>query len=292
MLGRRKTTSTLPGLSSAADRRFDEDSRRIVARACEIASEFGHAFVGPSHLVMALTESPTGEVARRLEALGWSAAEVHARAEALLPPRRSPVAERTPSVTSHWKAAMEATLEEADGASSETVRPEHMFVGVLRHAKSDVGRTIRELGLVAADVRTVDPDAGVRYALAIEDDAAMPIYDQLITQVREGIATGKLRPGDQLPTIRQSADRLGIATGTVARAYAELEREGTVVTEGKLGTRIATSTVRPRPARTRRETLVGLLRPVAVSAFHLGASAAELRTALEAAMDGILDGAA
>jgi DNA-binding transcriptional regulator YhcF (GntR family) len=86
--------------------------------------------------------------------------------------------------------------------------------------------------------------------------------------------------------VRQLADELDIAPGTVARAYSELERRGVVVTDGARGTRVA-ERERP-PAPDRPETLTGLLRPVAVAAYHMGATAQELRAALERAMHGIL----
>jgi GntR family transcriptional regulator len=83
------------------------------------------------------------------------------------------------------------------------------------------------------------------------------------------------------------ADELDIAPGTVARAYAELERLGVVVTEGARGTRVAPRKPSTMSQVERPETLIGLLRPVAVAAFHLGASAQDLRAALEAAMKDI-----
>jgi len=103
------------------------------------------------------------------------------------------------------------------------------------------------------------------------------------------VATGQLRPGDRLPTVRQLADDLDIAPGTVARAYGELERLGILVTEGARGTRVAEQQKPLVPDAERPNTLVGLLRPVAVAAFHLGASADELRAALDEAMKGIYD---
>jgi DNA-binding transcriptional regulator YhcF (GntR family) len=108
--------------------------------------------------------------------------------------------------------------------------------------------------------------------------------------VQEAVATGVLLPGDRLQPVRQLADELDIAPGTVARAYSELERLGVVVTEGARGTRIAPRTEAQSPSTERVETLTGLLRPVVVAAFHLGATAPSLRSALESAMSGIFDG--
>ena len=53
-----------------------------------------------------------------------------------------------------------------------------------------------------------------------------PIYAQLDRALRAAIATGRLQPGDQLPTVRQLAVDLQVNANTVARVYAELERSG------------------------------------------------------------------
>lgn len=56
----------------------------------------------------------------------------------------------------------------------------------------------------------------------------VPIYLQLMEQVKHGIETGALKPGDQLPGIRPLAEELVINPNTVAKAYRELEHEGVV----------------------------------------------------------------
>ncbi|MFC4591922.1 GntR family transcriptional regulator [Sphaerisporangium corydalis] len=60
----------------------------------------------------------------------------------------------------------------------------------------------------------------------IDPDAATPPYEQLRTQIAALIRTGKLAVGARLPSIRQLARDLGLAAGTVARAYRELEAAG------------------------------------------------------------------
>ncbi len=62
---------------------------------------------------------------------------------------------------------------------------------------------------------------------------------QIATQIAAGIDAGEVGPGAPLPTIRALAGDLGVAPGTVARAYAELERDGWVVTQGRRGTSVA-----------------------------------------------------
>jgi GntR family transcriptional regulator len=56
----------------------------------------------------------------------------------------------------------------------------------------------------------------------------VPIYLQLMEQVKHGIETGALKPGDQLPGIRPLAEELVINPNTVAKAYRELEHEGDI----------------------------------------------------------------
>src|SRR5262245_26948999 len=58
--------------------------------------------------------------------------------------------------------------------------------------------------------------------------SGVPIYLQLMEQVKHAIETGALRPGDQLPGIRPLAEELVINPNTVAKAYRELEHEGVV----------------------------------------------------------------
>lgn len=63
--------------------------------------------------------------------------------------------------------------------------------------------------------------------------------EQLMAQISALIDRGELSPGDRLPTIRSLAADLGLAPGTVARAYAELERDGWLTAQGRRGTVVA-----------------------------------------------------
>jgi GntR family transcriptional regulator len=70
----------------------------------------------------------------------------------------------------------------------------------------------------------------------IDPGAAMPIYAQLERAIRFAVVTGKLRIGEQLPTVRQLAVDLRINANTVARVYGQLEREGLLETRRGVGT--------------------------------------------------------
>lgn len=78
-------------------------------------------------------------------------------------------------------------------------------------------------------------------SLEIEVDLAssVPPYEQLRLQVLAHVSAQRLRAGDRLPTIRALAADLGLAAGTVARAYRELEQAGVVVTRRRTGTVVA-----------------------------------------------------
>jgi GntR family transcriptional regulator len=64
----------------------------------------------------------------------------------------------------------------------------------------------------------------------------VPIYQQIVNQVKYLVAAGRLAPGEELPPIRTLAERLRINPNTVARAYRELEVAGVVVKRGTTGT--------------------------------------------------------
>ena len=73
----------------------------------------------------------------------------------------------------------------------------------------------------------------------LDTASGVPIYAQLVQQVRYLIAAGRLRPGEEMPAIRALAERLVINPNTVARAYRELEQNGLVVKRSTTGTFVA-----------------------------------------------------
>ncbi|MEU9041138.1 MULTISPECIES: GntR family transcriptional regulator [unclassified Kitasatospora] len=75
--------------------------------------------------------------------------------------------------------------------------------------------------------------------LSVDSASATPPYEQIRAQIAELARTGDLPTGLKLPTVRALAEELGLAAGTVARAYRELEADGIVETHGRRGTLIA-----------------------------------------------------
>jgi GntR family transcriptional regulator len=83
------------------------------------------------------------------------------------------------------------------------------------------------------------PPATTRFHFRLDLHSGMPVYRQVIDQVRGGIASGALAAGDQLPTVRQLAVDLAINPITVVRAYRELELGGLLETHQGTGTFIS-----------------------------------------------------
>jgi GntR family transcriptional regulator len=117
----------------------------------------------------------------------------------------------------------------------------------------------------------------------ISTGSAVPIYRQLIDQVRLAIATGRLSAGDQLPSVRAMAERLLVNPNTIAKAYAELAREKVIETQQGRGVFIAI----PRQMYTageRTRRLAPLLDALVNEGIALGYGPDELAEALRQRM--------
>lgn len=112
-------------------------------------------------------------------------------------------------------------------------------------------------------------------------DAAsgVPFYRQIIDQVLLAVADGRLKPGIQLPTVRQLAVDLAVNLNTVAKAYREMEIRGIVETQQGTGTFIAERKPEGR-ASERKKALEKLAEQVAAQAAALGLSVEEVSNAL------------
>ena len=103
-----------------------------------------------------------------------------------------------------------------------------------------------------------------------------PIYAQLERGLRAAMATGRLKPGDQLPTVRQLAVELSINANTVARVYAELERAGAIETRRGVGSFVTTTAEKARPAKEREKRLRAFVTRVLSEAGTQGFSVEEV----------------
>jgi DNA-binding transcriptional regulator YhcF (GntR family) len=270
--------------------RLSDAVRKTLAQARKEAARLRHDHVGPEHLLIAATRERS--VASELHRLGVAPEQVRAAVEARVSAGVEPVAPRRLEYSDQAKKVLEYAAAEVRASGSPVGRMGHLVLGLLREESGIASLVLNELGITLDRVRSLQAndqrEQDRRFRLRIDDASDRSIYEQIVGQITEAVATGALRPGERLPTVRQLADDLDIAPGTVAKAYGELERQGFVVTQGARGTRVADRGAAPADGE-RMQTLAGLLRPVAVAAFHLGADAQDLRVALEAAMQGIFD---
>jgi GntR family transcriptional regulator len=104
--------------------------------------------------------------------------------------------------------------------------------------------------------------------LQINFKSGMPIYLQIVDQVRAIAASGVLRPGEALPSIRPLAEELRVNRNTVAKAYAELESQGVIETLPGRGCFLKENQSALRK-KVRRELLIEHIDQVIVQAHHL-----------------------
>jgi len=117
--------------------------------------------------------------------------------------------------------------------------------------------------------------------LTIDPGSKVPIYVQIEEQIRSLIAAGQLRPGDQLPTIRELATELRVNYNTIARAYLDLDREGVISTQQGRGTFVAGVPDARQMARLRREKLEAIVRTALDEARTLGYTPDEIAAVFE-----------
>lgn len=95
--------------------------------------------------------------------------------------------------------------------------------------------------------------ANLTFRFRLDQNSGVPVYRQIIDQVRGGVASGALAAGDQLPTVRQLAVDLQINPNTVVRAYRELELGGLLETQQGTGTFISEKKVARAEAERERQ---------------------------------------
>lgn len=113
----------------------------------------------------------------------------------------------------------------------------------------------------------------------IDTASRTPIYRQLVAQIREAVARGRLLPEARLPSVRDLSRSLVVNPNTIARVYTELEREGVLNTRPGLGVFVA----QPRSdltKRARKDRLLGLVDELLTESVHLGFAADEVMAML------------
>jgi GntR family transcriptional regulator len=116
-----------------------------------------------------------------------------------------------------------------------------------------------------------------KLSLQIDFRSGLPIYAQIVNQIQAQVASGILKPGDQLPTVRALAEELRVNFNTVARAYRILDEERIISTQQGRGTYITEIPPPQVSEKLRREALEELTRRYISEAMRLEFSKSEIR---------------
>lgn len=111
--------------------------------------------------------------------------------------------------------------------------------------------------------------------LDVDQRSGIPIYLQIVDQVRHGVEVGSLQAGERLPTVRQLAGEVSVAPNTVVKAYGELRRMGLLESRPGVGTVVVEGSGEEQRER-QLEALNGRLRELVRDAVGLGFSEDEL----------------
>jgi GntR family transcriptional regulator len=123
--------------------------------------------------------------------------------------------------------------------------------------------------------------------ITIDPSNGLPIYMQIVNQIKTSIAMGRLMPEDPLPSVRQLAVDLAVNPNTVARAYLDLEYEGIIYKRQGAGTFVSSQGVE-MSKNDRRKVLGELIEKALVEGVNLGLEEKELREAFERVLEKIV----
>lgn len=117
--------------------------------------------------------------------------------------------------------------------------------------------------------------------VSIDPRDKTPLYTQLERGLRAAMATRRLRPGDQLPTVRQLAVELKINANTVGRVYADLERSGAIETRRGVGSFVTATAETARPPKEHEKRLRAFVTRMLAEAGAAGFSVEEIVNRLQ-----------
>lgn len=116
--------------------------------------------------------------------------------------------------------------------------------------------------------------------MQVDRQSGVPIYLQIVGQMKHLVTVGKLQPGERLPPIRQLAADLEVNFNTVAHAYKELNRQGVISTRAGLGSFVHDQPDNLPLAQRRREVLASIFGKPFAEALSLGFSMPEIEEAV------------
>lgn len=105
----------------------------------------------------------------------------------------------------------------------------------------------------------------------IDNKSSIPIYQQIVDEIKEQVIKGILQGGDKLPSVREMASIITANPNTISRAYSELERQNVIETIRGRGTYV-TVDYKPVMEKERLENLKGNIKKIIVEAKYMGIS--------------------
>ncbi len=123
------------------------------------------------------------------------------------------------------------------------------------------------------------------FAFSIQTGSAEPIYRQLMEHVRRRVASGQIKAGDEIPSVRELAQLLAVHPMTISKAYSLLEAEGLLERRRGLAMRVAPQHQRAQPAASRIELLRPALERAAAEARQLQLPKATVMTLFSDILD-------
>jgi len=115
--------------------------------------------------------------------------------------------------------------------------------------------------------------------ISLNTHSDVPLYKQIVEQIKQRVANSQLKPGDHIPTVRELATYLQINPATVARSYQELEQEGIVGASRRRGTIVLGDIDSPQRLPLRQNQLVSMVNDLVLRGLSLGYSPDELEAA-------------
>lgn len=115
----------------------------------------------------------------------------------------------------------------------------------------------------------------------IHPSSGVPIFRQIMDQVRAQVASGRLKPGDLVPSVRQMAVDLAVNMMTVSKAYSRLEAEGLLERDRGTGMRVRAATSAPARVADRQQELRELVDHVVTRGLQLGLTDEQILTVVK-----------
>jgi molybdate-binding protein/DNA-binding transcriptional regulator YhcF (GntR family) len=115
--------------------------------------------------------------------------------------------------------------------------------------------------------------------IIVNTRANIPLYKQIVDQVKQHIASNRFKPGEKMPTVRELSRRLGVNPATVARAYQELEQEGILGASRRRGTIVMGEAETPQRMPLRQSRLSGIVSNLILDTLSQGYTPEEIEAA-------------